>query len=123
MILKDCKRLAEVDFLIAEVSPHAARDLRAAPQDGHRPTGLPRNWVLRGGHVLGTHGRDRASRGGALSRLVSPEIAGGTATGSRNEKSRALPHGVSGAVSGLRLAGAHHPRQAAKPAAEISADK
>jgi hypothetical protein len=31
MIPKDCKRLAEVDFPIAVVSKHAARDLPAAP--------------------------------------------------------------------------------------------
>lgn len=31
MIPKDCKRLAEVDFPIAEVSRHAARDLPAVP--------------------------------------------------------------------------------------------
>jgi hypothetical protein len=31
MIPKDCKRLAEVDFPIAEVSRHAAWDLPAAP--------------------------------------------------------------------------------------------
>jgi hypothetical protein len=29
MIPKDCKRLAEVDFLIAVVSKHSARDLPA----------------------------------------------------------------------------------------------
>jgi hypothetical protein len=29
MILKECKRLAEVDFPIAEVSQHVARDLPA----------------------------------------------------------------------------------------------
>ena len=31
MIPKDCQRLAEVDFPIAEVSKYAARDLPAAP--------------------------------------------------------------------------------------------
>jgi hypothetical protein len=31
MIPKECKRLAEVDFPIAVVSKHAARDLPAAP--------------------------------------------------------------------------------------------
>jgi len=31
MIPKECKRLAEVDFPIAVVSKHSARDLPAAP--------------------------------------------------------------------------------------------
>ena len=32
MIPKECKRLAEVDFPIAVVSKHSARDLPAAPR-------------------------------------------------------------------------------------------
>jgi len=34
MIPKECKRLAEVDFPIAVVSKHSARDLPAAPHGG-----------------------------------------------------------------------------------------
>ena len=35
MIHKDCKRLAEVDFPIAEVSRHAARENRVGYGDRH----------------------------------------------------------------------------------------
>lgn len=65
MIAKDCKRLAKVDFPIAEVSRNATWDLPASPQGGYRPTGLLRNRPLRGGRIPGTGGRDRASLLGA----------------------------------------------------------
>ena len=60
-----------------------------------------------------------ASRGDALSRLASPEIAGRTATGRRDKKSRGFPQGVPRAFSGLRLAGTDHSRQAAEPHAAL----
>ena len=37
MIPKDCKRLAEVDFPIAEVSWHAAREKATQPGHPSRP--------------------------------------------------------------------------------------
>jgi adenine-specific DNA methylase len=51
MIPKDCKRLAEVDFPIAEVSRHAAQGSRQGhPSTLHlwwarRPCGLAHRWM------------------------------------------------------------------------------
>ena len=48
MIPKDCKRLAEVDFPIAEVSKHAARE--KSIRHGH-PSTLHLWWARRRAHV------------------------------------------------------------------------
>lgn len=118
MIAKNCRRLAEVDSQMAEVSRHVARVLPAAPQGGHRPTGLLENRPRRGGYVPSTRERDHASH--PVSRVVlqaasqsSKSLAELQLLGGM-EKSQVLPQDVSEAASGFWLGRAHHPRQTAK---------
>ena len=87
MIPKDCKRLAEVDFPIAVVSAHAARE--KSIRHGH-PSTLHLGWAR----------RPLASCRAMLLALLLPDPCDGQCPAEFKEKARAILKGFGGVAQG-----------------------